>query len=65
MKPLILLFLFLPLSQALAQQTTEWLQKLENPQFAISELKSENALANYMTHDLSELLIIKRRVVGY
>lgn len=66
MKPLTLLFLFLlPFSPALAQQTAEWLQKLENPEFPSSQLKSENALANYMAHDFSELLIPKTQVLGY
>ncbi|HET9053159.1 MAG TPA: hypothetical protein VFM90_03230, partial [Cyclobacteriaceae bacterium] len=66
MKPLTFLFLLLlPISQSFAQQTADWLQKLEKPEFASSELKSENALANYMPHDFSELLIPKTHVLGY
>jgi len=65
MKHFIILFLTIPIAEASGQQTNEWLEKLENPEFVNWELKKENVISDYLKHDFSELLMPEQHVLGY
>jgi len=48
-----------------SQQTTEWLNKLENPEYEIDKLKKENFITEYQKYDFSTLLTPKTDFLGY
>jgi hypothetical protein len=60
----ILLILFS--SNLFAQQTTDWINFLEKPEFPMfNELKASNQLADYVTYDLSPLLSPSSDFLGF
>ena len=60
----IILILFS--SNLLAQQSTEWLNSLENPEFPMfNQLKASNQLSDYVRYDLSALLNPRSDFLGY
>ena len=65
MRYFTLILFIISLAEASGQRTTEWIEKLENPEFASCKLKEENVLSDYLQHDFSDLLIPKRQVLGY
>jgi len=65
MKAYLLFILFIS-TQTFSQQTTEWLNELENPKDQLSGgLKAENFLLKYLDHDLSELIDPRTEFLGY
>ncbi|MEP0985563.1 hypothetical protein [Ekhidna sp.] len=65
MKHFYLIFL-LSTTQAFCQQTSDWLNSLENPRDPFFHgLKPDNQLTNYLSHDLSELLKPRTEFLGY
>ena len=60
------LLLLLISSQAFSQQTSDWLNSLENPKDPFfHELKPDNFLTQYLSYDLSELLKPRTEFLGY
>ncbi len=47
------------------QQTTEWLNKLNNPEYSIDKLKTENLVSKYQKYDFSTLLTPRTDFIGY
>lgn len=65
MKTYLFIFLFIS-SNLLAQQTKEWVNLLENPEFPMSEeLKPENKLPEYSHFNLEQALAPKSDILGY
>jgi hypothetical protein len=65
MRILILLTIFSFNSQVFAQQTKEWLEMLEKPEYKIDLLQQENVKEKYSKYDFSTLLTPKTKFLGY
>jgi len=65
MKILILISILLS-TNLFAQQSVEWINSLENPDYPkFNELKAENELAKYAQYDLSDLLKPNSEFLGF
>ena len=65
MKYVLLILLFVFVYNLSAQQTKEWLDNLENPEFYLYELQKEDVKSKYVNYDFSTLLTPKRNFLGY
>ena len=63
-KIFLLIFVFC-FSNLIAQQSKEWIEKLENPEFSSEQLKAENVKEKYIKFDFSTLLIPRHDFLGY
>ncbi len=65
MKIILLIILIFYACDLSAQQTVEWINKLENPEYESKKLNDENVKDKYINYDFSTLLIPKRDFFGY
>ena len=65
MKYLLIIAFFSFSTTICGQQSTEWLKKLENPEYEIDKLKKENFITKYRKYDFSTLLVPKTNFIGY
>ena len=65
MKQLIIIITIFSFNTIFGQQTTDWLNRLENPKYTSDDLKKENFNSEYLKYDFSTLLIPKKDFIGY
>ena len=65
MKNILTGILFLFMFSSFAQQTTEWIRLLENPEFETDSLKNENSILKYLHYNFSTLMSPKEEFLGF
>ncbi|MEQ9440035.1 MAG: hypothetical protein RIG62_13350 [Cyclobacteriaceae bacterium] len=62
---ILLIALILSSTEVFSQQTTDWINSLENPKYSSWELKPENLINRYLKYDLSKILTPNSNFLGY
>jgi hypothetical protein len=61
---ILIISLFICIS-VFGQQTKEWLEKIENPEYSSGKLKQDNFKAKYLKYDFSTQLTPKQDFIGF